>query len=422
MSRVILQTRLTELERSLSRVCLPAPHPGETDERLIVRLDDLWNVVLPRIWDGLEGEIEVKAKNLLADIRELKELNVEADREGELAEDWQRFMEIEVRATDLFREFTELIGGLAFRDRNRDPWFFRTADHLVRKCSEYTPDHRHSLVLTVPWVHDTIAQTLAQIVRLRFPDWTVWALPLGAFEFARIYLALDRENPSNIRQFVSTRLELDADRLRAQLELVADVFAAFTQGPAYAFAALHLRIPPASWQRGHAIFTTLDAMEVRQWSEDLDRELDQLRSEWRACPGREGLPGPAEREEVEKVVEVALGAFDRYLRRTAPFESRDWRAAESLRKLWGDRLREHPDQPPDLEEDQGIELRAVLNAAWQARVEPPRDAVRNPVDAFAGATRTECLRILDREARSMDRSDLVGTSSNAPTPSGRARR
>jgi hypothetical protein len=123
-------------------------------------------------------------------------------------------------------------------------------------------------------MEDTFNKTRSQILRLRFPEWTIWDLPLAVHEVSHVIIRkkLQEEKEKSKRRrilesFVQKQrdslVELDpelnvqnkaggkkAGRTRRFAEdrvheFLADAFATYTMGPAYACSAILLRLNPS---------------------------------------------------------------------------------------------------------------------------------------------------------------------------------
>src|SRR5262249_49947527 len=128
--------------------------------------------------------------------------------------------------------------------------------------------------LAVPSWIDQTHSTEAMVLRVGFPEWTIWALPLLQHEFAHIFA----NRPGN-------------DKLRgAKVDAVAlaDALAVLAAGPAYAFATLLLRLDPATVRPGRPetklrAATIIGALRTIATDADLGQVValaDRLEREW----------------------------------------------------------------------------------------------------------------------------------------------
>jgi hypothetical protein len=137
----------------------------------------------------------------------------------------------------------------------------------------------------------------SKIVHLRFPEWTIWALPLAAHEVWQLRVRDDRSRaatPSDSRLFKSVlesnpsvALGKSAQSLWEKdlcQDVLADVFGVFSLGPAYACACIDLVLDagdPWSRVRAKAIFYTLS--QVMKYEKSIPRPehvVELLTTEW----------------------------------------------------------------------------------------------------------------------------------------------
>ena len=368
MSDLLLETRIHELLRILDRMVMPS-YATEKDEFTQFEVVLAGAPVSQELRRALEEALANGAQPIRFDVedlaRRLGELDAEAPDDKERLERlWSEYSKAEQACGRLFSDFVELIGGLAFRDRTWDEWFFGTADHLLRGCAQQVQDESYR-TLAVPWMQDTIRCSLTQMIRLRFPDWTVWALPLAAFGFGRIYLTADREKPRDIRHRIRTELDLgpDAPFDEELLTLLADVFATGVMGPAYALAAMRLRLTPEETARARVILRTLELLGPHDTA-----LVDELRRDWDACVAVVPLTD-AERDAIDARVEKVYRTYTRHLREPARYPMSKWRSAQHLTQRWEDEYADDPTRPPRVgpEEWGNVQVPEVLNAAWYAR-------------------------------------------------------
>ena len=115
--------------------------------------------------------------------------------------------------------------------------------------------------------------TAARLIRIGFPEWTVWMVPLAAgelgFIFADRYRDLDTEVIAAAFADVLTgragpdgsegEPAIDEEELRAW---VADAFATCVTGPAYVWAAMLLRADPTSAVDQRRVAVMVDVLEL----------------------------------------------------------------------------------------------------------------------------------------------------------------
>ncbi|MEH1125492.1 hypothetical protein [Micromonospora sp. CPCC 206061] len=124
------------------------------------------------------------------------------------------------------------------------------------------------------------------IIRMRFPDVTVWGLPILAHELGHMVAgtlpAPGQSSARPVEEYVSTEAELEAaitgadpTQARHRLhELFADVYATYALGPAYPLAVLTLRARPDRFEDATA---THPSWTRRMWTMvEAIRELSVL--------------------------------------------------------------------------------------------------------------------------------------------------
>jgi hypothetical protein len=235
----------------------------------------------------------VKAKDLIEKIDGLATLTPSSA--------WDSFQKkIRAKSDALFSDYVEFLSGLALRDTGLGmpvppvtaeqfgPDVYVMADDLVKQIYRIgESDLWHSL--TIPARRYATACTIARMVRVGFPEWTVWAVPLAAFEFGRVVI----DEMEIVESFASEYGGV-IDGLETAL---ADVFATYVMGPAYAFASVYVLLDPRSEgpaltgsERAYVVFRTLELMDEGGLLGDV---IDVLRSRWEMAVGQaQGAPLP----------------------------------------------------------------------------------------------------------------------------------
>src|SRR5262245_61810908 len=247
MNDLILTERIESLKRDLKWTDtarkwltdkLQKPRPNELT-------DDLW--------DMLSATIRTQAGAQIAKLDKIyKYVDTNArngieDEQQAIKQAWRSYAEIYQESRQVFSEYLDVIGGLAMRYNSLDEEICCIADELIKRCSREsigTPWNSLSVLAT----QETFTKTLARLIRLRFPEWTIWALPFAAHEYGHV-VAADNED---IERFLETEVERvakdDAEyqaatdkqarervgrRINKHLNvLFADAFATYTMGPA----------------------------------------------------------------------------------------------------------------------------------------------------------------------------------------------
>ena len=391
MTYEILRTRLTELEMTLRRVDLPQfkrDDDGGGDAnpapRLFIDIDlgQLDSTLKKGVWIYLEGAISLQARARATDVHRLRKLleDAEAANPGQPpdAVHWAEYERLNARSQVIFREFVELIAGLAFRSRSNDPWIFEAVDQLV---VEYATAARQNWEpLTVPWVQDAIVRTLARVTRIRFQDWSIWGLPTTAFEFWRVLTESDNP-PDQVRDLLDfvLRGSRDLTRLRcAHKVLLADAFATYMMGLSYPSAAIMLRLDPSEKARAYMLFEALRLVGRRPGSAAAgvydQKYVAPLMTWWEQMAGPEPWPRDRVKRRIEDLARLTLEGIQQLL------PSGSYRPDNLLQRI--DPAAGIIGNGEEIDANSGVvvagySLRDVLNVAWAARVThpetPPRD-------------------------------------------------
>jgi len=286
---------------------------------------------------------------------------------------WNQFYhKVAVPSQKIFSEYIDLLGGIALRDAQFDAGICQVADELIRTFQS-TRKYGEQLRV-IPAGNEAVKMTLARIIRLRFPEWTIWALPFTAHEF------WDMGPNNHLQGWLANEIK-GAVEQRDQ-GCLADAFATYMMGPAYAYATIVLLLAPhmpfesrgdrpADDVRAHVILAMLKQMQTKYGalSPMYDDVCQQLAVAWNAAKEQAGAAGdqPAHVADDIPRADILVTALWKVLEKnvSAPMTLEAWAQVNHLKKdlLAGS----SSDLPP------GIELRQVLNAAWLARVDPQRD-------------------------------------------------
>jgi hypothetical protein len=277
---------------------------------------------------------------------------------------WATFKDrVRIQAQDLFAEYVDLLGGLAVRDVGLDKNACAFVEQLFRFYA------LGPLPLTIPSRYSVRSRGWGRVMRVGFPEWTIWTLPLVAPDF---WLAVGRSRFAGDLERAGVKEE-DA----AMQDCLADAFGALTLGPAYAYAAIRLRFDPFTAHnamtdragrklatdddRVHAVLTML-----RQDGNppDFTAIADDLEAQWAEALDQAHPDGAADAGFKDRIATV-IGLIAPSLR--SPVDAQVGLTAEAWRAFQGwpaKLLAGEQDQIPVA----GVELRSVLNAAWIARV------------------------------------------------------
>lgn len=483
----VLRSRVLALEHQLDLI---AQSP-QWLEKMELRSDEVTDELETEL-DATIGRQARKQKDVLRAIADSLDAAARDDDETEpaFAEQWRRYQRVRDASEEVFSECLEFFGGLAIRKNGWDERICKVADELIRTCARETTGDPW-ISCTVPAPHEALAKTLARMVRLRFPDWSVWTLPFTAHEYGHVALveapdlakfvtcevensvllalpdivsfrasavARDRKTddvaplyeeletvareqldaclrdpdslddvaaaangtpptiagepaPEPIR-LLTLRVRETVRRERVRMHvLIADAFATYTMGPAYACAALMLRFTPA--HRDDAVWDTERAAVVlamlRRMNAEgaglYERVTEELATTWNQAVLRARAPAKLEaaaEKAVEGLVGDAWNVFRVDLRPSARYPEGEpnegWLSAQMLAAQWSKNLQDRRALTTAAPLNK---LRDVINAAWWCRL--TRDA--DDAEAIEIAAVAVCRDILDqREPLKTERS------------------
>jgi len=321
------------------------------------------------------------------DLEIIKDAIVQADMPPDL---WTNFTENALQPScAIFSECVEVLGGIALRDSRVDQDICAMAEELISAYPAGTTRTR-----AMPAVSAAVEITLARIVRLIYPQWTVWSLPLVAHEFWHAAACKDFDMYfRDVRGAMDARFE----------DCLADSFATFTLGPAFAYAGIVLLLDPnrpyedkggmvCDEIRAEAMLGMLRMMDTTIGLDPFTTIAEYLQGAWNAAKAQTGAqPTDDQRKKLDKELPLARKLV-----------SGAWQALSETHcvslapEIWKD-IEEWRDC---LLDGRKIELKAdaslsqAINAAWAARVAPRRDPdidlsvrVQTLVDEILGGLR-----------------------------------
>ena len=282
---------------------------------------------------------------------------------------WNDYKKVLDPSEPLFVEYVDFLRGLALRETGLDLGICQIADDLLGKLDKAV-DWKS---LTIPARHEKMGTTVAQIIRLGFPEWTIWAVPLAVHELGHI-VAKHSDAKKHLKEYVLGKKNKFVSN---QENCLADAFATYTMGPAYACAALLLRFDPQQSkkkiehqaERAYVILEMLDRMSPSSRAVGSFKEIrERLLQAWSAALGQAAASGLAtDRPKLEDWVD----GFQKFLDKTAylvAYRNRSWVDAEACADQL---LTTGGAGDPACKTD---DLRDVLNAAWRCRLDHPDKA------------------------------------------------
>lgn len=366
MVDAVLAARLDALEQNLKHAEAATPKQWQKNLNLTnVRVEDA-------IWLNLEVTIGREVKRLSAELKKIR-------KKEDPKEAWEGYARAYEESEIIFRECLEFLGGLAFRDKLLDGKICMVADELIRSCAAETLEQPS---LAIPAPQEALTKTLGRIIRLRFPERSVWTLPYIAHDFGHVIERMDKFVQAEVPRWAGQVKQPAEEYLRV---LLADAFATYSMGPAYACAAILLRFNPSSAytehdkrpavaKRAHVVLTMLREMDDQAGGGPYNAMIQHLEPEWRQMLERAGVSGTLEAEDKTRLHELVVAILEHFgteFPETARYPH-DGESGWLVAQKWQGVLWKHLGQDDPNADDFGevsltSKLRDVLNAAWLCR-------------------------------------------------------
>ena len=132
----------------------------------------------------------------------------------------------------LFADYVDLLSGMVLRDTHLD-------DEVCAITDDFLADLA-SPRLVLPGRRSELPTVFKDLVKIGFPEWTIWDVPLAAHHTGTWKAVLTLPTQPKLRELLPDR----SDEVRQCL--FADIYATRVAGPAYACAMLLLHLDPAS--------------------------------------------------------------------------------------------------------------------------------------------------------------------------------
>jgi hypothetical protein len=360
-----------------------------------------------QIEPSLQERVRVRFITLIRQQQDsLRRLRVDVEQDQPLDACWVRFQAIRQQYEPLFREFLAFVEGALTRAAGLDNGLCRIADALLDELS-----HRAD----VPWQRFTILAEgeffgdMAEIVRIRFPEVTIWSLPVAAHEFGHfVGPALEVRTPAGRSRHPFQEILERAGQRGPQSwsfmhEHFADIFATYALGPSFACTCLALRFDPkqahrdsdthpSALKRAYLILKTLRALdEPNVFGPSHRGSIEPLETAWHqglAANGQPDGPDPDAIVGLDSLFDELWTLLDRYL---PEVRYRSLLHTQQLSHTLLQALRDgRPIDPVPQADDS---LRDVMNAAWLCRVhyDDREDYQVGQIDAWA---RTMCSKMV----------------------------
>jgi hypothetical protein len=344
----------------------------------------------------LIGEVNERLKELAVIEKSLAEADAQrapAERERLLKAVWEQYATFHDDCEGVFAEYVDLVRGVLLRDAGLDRDLCRIGDELVRSWGRFKGYNWQSF--TIPASRERQSMSAASLIRIGFPEWSIWSLALTAQEYGYVFAA---KHPQMQEVVVGNQVA----GLASEEEIrtwVADAFATGVMGPAYVWAAILLRADPSSPQDHARVEVMLKTLAASDPDEMPAEERERLRDAWKAARAR--APSSATiGSELDRLMAVVVSEVLRW----APegFGAADWERALDL----ADQLKDQGRSPEAIAEPlQRRDLRHVLSAAWRARLsladlgrsqEWVASVRQDKLGELAERTRAICVALIDR--------------------------
>lgn len=330
---------------------------------------------------GLRDRVGARLDKQLTELDRRRATLEKTGRAGPSPAAWRDLRTLQQDAVKLFEECLAFVQGAWARKHGLDEGLCALTDDLLDDLATWADVRwdRFTLLATKEVYRDT-----AEIIRIRYPDVSLWSLPLAAHEFGHyVGPELRRGRDGAYEYPFQARLKRAQGPEGAPTkewhhlqEYFADVFATYCLGPAYAAAFMLLRTNPvdeesfthpSSAARIHGILWALEQMDARD-----ERPLQppfrdtttHLRERWtralEAAGKAQGMTGPEEAlatQRVKELFDMLVGLAPQRL----AFGRQAWLRAETVAADWTGRA------------PAALTRRDVLNAAWLTRLQSDPD-------------------------------------------------
>ena len=347
---------LGQIDSSINSVGQALDHlkPGQLDSGLLQRVEARFNIDLNKA---------------LRQLRSLHDDVCQLPQQAPLESGWARYLGLRREAEAVLRECLAFIEGVLARMHAIDGGFCRLTDAMLYDLSRRTD---------LGWSRFTILADgeffagLSGIIRIRFPDLTIWNLPISAHEFGH-YVAQAMKD-STLAEMIEREKRKDA-RYEAYLkEHFADLFATYSMGPAFAFLCGLLRFsPPSAFHKGathpshaHRMWWILEALRSMDKAQGGGPPLyayiiGQIKEFWTASLAAAGQTNALEEADLSRLRQWLAELFDAADLNFSGVHYRGWLRAQDLAQEFRSK------RVPTLNNDD--RLPDVLNAAWLCRSE-----------------------------------------------------
>ena len=302
--------------------------------------------------------------------RELEKLRENVNRDLSMEGCWHMFKNINLDCAPLFSECLAFLEGALLRSARLDDGICQIADALLDEMSRKTGIYWNRITFLAE--KDFFAQ-ITDIIRLRFPEFSIWNLPVSGHEFGHFVAQELREKTLNglYRYPIQEILQREQGTMPFLVEYFADLFAVYALGPAFAYTFIVLNVDhrqicrdkpehPSDAKRIHFILQALEKIDETHYV----GEIEILRKLWQKSLA--SAKWPEEFSQAIQQLNIQLNEFLIQLNKHLPNEVcfSSWNQASLL--SW--ELPSDKEAIAILEDfDHEVSLSDVLNAAWICR-------------------------------------------------------
>jgi hypothetical protein len=335
----------------------------------------------------VQGRFETKIRNMRKEIKSLRD-QVNDDKPLDLC--WNSFFVIRQECIPLLRECLDFLEGALIRSAELDGGICQVADRLLNDLERLT--YVKWAGLTIMGDKEYFDQT-ANIIRIRFPDFNIWSLPITAHEFGHlIEFELKeqslRENLHPVREIIRKEGIADPRIGFYMRELFCDLFGVYTIGPAFACASLILNFNPLKAcddgvdhpsyaKRVYFILKALEKMNAEEPTKPYQDIITKLNNLWMDSAGPNGQLNPKDVAQLDYWLDELYFILDKHLPPKVKYPARSMREGWLVAQGWFGEWDKQLEDDQDISIPQGPldgQLRDVLNAAWLCRIHKPEKA------------------------------------------------
>lgn len=337
----------------------------------------------PSLSKGVRGSLSKEIQSNRAELQQLRE----EVKDGQALDGcWDRFRDIRQQCERVFRECLAFVQGSLLRSAKLDG---AKLDNGLCEIADALLVYLGGQAV-ISWDRFTMLAEeeffvgMAQIIRLRFLDLSIWTLPIAAHEFGHFIgpeikeRGVDGKFHHPFEDKLQQEKEKEEKRWSYLHEHFADLFATYALGPAFACACILLRFDPrtayedkskhpSDAKRAYLILRMLDKMSNTGEKELIPSPFQflstQLSTLW-----KDSLVGAKRKERLDNAETFPLDDLleDMYLLLKANVPDvryGSWLQAETLATQL------QPDNDEPLKIDNDVTLPDALNAAWYVRLQ-----------------------------------------------------